>query len=294
MAGRVDITKTLTVRLPPYAWRTVGNVAQRRVARRLLRGGRASRDFRFFVGAAARRNGFAQHEVGPYGWRTSVGKCARDADEQTERKWSESLAAAARTHRSTPMQTEGRLRHGPPGRHHRRPRPCEIAAIVTAAAERQQPAGAHFVGELRKPRGGVAVGGGRVEEMRERIVGDAVCAALQNDELGPEAAQSFLDLSPCGEECVIGGARPQRNIEFGAARRARARLFASAGAGLERAAVFVDVGYEYPGVVLDRVEHAVAMMGFRWQTLPARPRSAKWATKAPCRSTPKGWPPGNP
>src|SRR3569833_4689775 len=102
-----------------------------------MRGGRASRDFRFFVGAAARRNGFAQHEVGPYGWRTSVDKCARDADEQTERKWSESLAAAARTHRSPPMQTEGRLRLGLFGRFLRCFCLCVFAAIVPAAAHRQ-------------------------------------------------------------------------------------------------------------------------------------------------------------
>src|SRR3569623_496040 len=83
MTGRVDITKILTVRLPPYAWRAIGDVAQRRVARRLLRGGRGSRGFRFFGAAAARRNGFAQHEVGPYGWRSGVNQCGRDTDEQT-------------------------------------------------------------------------------------------------------------------------------------------------------------------------------------------------------------------
>ena len=98
-------------------------------------------------------------------------------------------------------------------------------------------------------------------KVRDRIALKAVGAALHDDELWSHGVQVRLDLFPGLMEVAVIRARRERDVQLGATCTARAGLLGSAGAGVKKAAVFVEVGEQQIGVVLETVKDAVAMMG---------------------------------
>ena len=101
---------------------------------------------------------------------------------------------------------------------------------------------------------------GAEREMRERVAGEAVGTALQHDELGRVVLEMPQYACPYGLEGGIIGARRERQVQFGAARGALAALFGAAGARIEKSTIFVDVGEDQLRLVLEGVEHTVAVM----------------------------------
>ena len=94
-----------------------------------------------------------------------------------------------------------------------------------------------------------------------RVSGQAIGAALHDDELGPLRINEVLYTGPGGGKLGISGAWRQRDIELDTARARLARLMRMAGARIEIAAVFVDIGEYEVRVVFERIEHAIAMVG---------------------------------
>src|SRR5690606_20707683 len=81
-----------------------------------------------------------------------------------------------------------------------RPSAREIAAVVTAAAHRENAAVPEFVGERTQTCRGVRVRFLREPKMRDRIACQAVGAALEQDELGAPFAQQRFGALPEREE----------------------------------------------------------------------------------------------
>ena len=99
-------------------------------------------------------------------------------------------------------------------------------------------------------------------QVRDRIAFEAVGAALEQDELGRPGAQVVLDLRarPRGSRSSLAPGGSGR-FSFVPTRRARRRFRRAApGAGIQVAAVLVEVGEQQIRIVLERVEHAVAVM----------------------------------
>ena len=116
------------------------------------------------------------------------------------------------------------------------------------------------IGEHAEPARSVRVSFGRQLQVRDRIAGQRVGAALQQDQLGLGFLEIALDFLPRREEHRVVGARRQRDVELRAGGGAAARLAAAPGAGIEIAAVLVQVREQHVGILLEGVEHAVAVM----------------------------------
>ena len=71
---------------------------------------------------------------------------------------------------------------GEQGLHHAAPGPRDIAAIVAAAAQRQHAAVAEPVGQQAQFARRARMTGARELQVRDRIAGDAVGTALENQE----------------------------------------------------------------------------------------------------------------
>ncbi len=96
--------------------------------------------------------------------------------------------------------------------------------------------------------------------MRERIAGEPVGAALQDEELRPRRVEEALGLLPCAHELRVAGPGSERQVELGAFRGAASGLVDAAGAGIEELAVLVDIDRDYVRIVFELVEHPVAMV----------------------------------
>ncbi len=97
-------------------------------------------------------------------------------------------------------------------------------------------------------------------QVRDRVARETVRAALEQHELRLMPFQVGFDRGPGRHEFLVAGARRQRQIQLGAACRTEAGLLGRAGARIEGPAVLVQVGENHSGIVLERVEHAVAVM----------------------------------
>ncbi len=147
------------------------------------------------------------------------------------------------------------------GLHDPGPGPREVAPVVAAAARSDDPAFAILVGEPAQRRRGLCVRFFGPAKVRYRIALEAVGAALHDDELWPHGVQVGLDLFPGFTEVAVIRARRKRDIQLRATCPARAGLLGSAGAGVEKASVFVEVGEQQIGVVLETVKDTVTVMG---------------------------------
>ena len=96
--------------------------------------------------------------------------------------------------------------------------------------------------------------------MRDRVARKRVGTALKQDELGLPLLDIALDFAPRSLKRGIVGAGRQRDIELGADGNAAARLLARARAGIEKPAVLVQVGEGELGILLEGIEHTVAVV----------------------------------
>src|ERR1700676_989952 len=80
-----------------------------------------------------------------------------------------------------------RISGGEQGLHHPAPGSGDIAAIVAAAAQRQDAAMAQPIGQQTQFTRRACVAGAREMQVRNRITGDTVGTALQDHEGGREA-----------------------------------------------------------------------------------------------------------
>ena len=101
---------------------------------------------------------------------------------------------------------------------------------------------------------------GRQAQVRNRITLETVGAALQDHELRGELLQMRHDIRPHGREHAVVRARRQRHVELQAARGALAGFLRHARARIEVAAILVQVGEYHRRVILERIEHAVAVV----------------------------------
>ena len=83
---------------------------------------------------------------------------------------------------------------------HRVPRERQVVAIIAAAAKPHDASARELVGELAQATRGMRMSRRRVLQMRKRIAGETVRAALENDEFGPESPQEFRDPLPFAHE----------------------------------------------------------------------------------------------
>ncbi len=97
--------------------------------------------------------------------------------------------------------------------------------------------------------------------MGQRVAGETVCPALEDDELRLRLIEIGLDLPPRITEIRIVGARRQRQIELGADRGPVPGLVAGAGTREQESPVLMDIGKQYVRVFSESVVHAVTMMG---------------------------------
>ncbi len=96
--------------------------------------------------------------------------------------------------------------------------------------------------------------------MGDRIAFQAVGTALQDDELGRMPLHVLDDAGPDGVEHTVVGTWWQRDVELGSACRTSPFLLRAAGAGVEVMPVLMDIGKDDARIVLEPVEHAVAVM----------------------------------
>jgi len=97
-------------------------------------------------------------------------------------------------------------------------------------------------------------------QVRDRVAFEAVRAALEQDEVGTAGAQVVLHLLPSRVVVLVARTGWQRQVEFRAERRADAGFLRHPGAGVEIAAVLVQIREQQVRVVLECVEHAVAVV----------------------------------
>ena len=116
------------------------------------------------------------------------------------------------------------------------------------------------LGERGQVTCGAAVRPGTERQVRERIPGDAVGAALQNDELGRVVLEVAQDLRPGHLECRIVGTRCQGQVEFGAGRRTAPAFVGATRARIEEPAILVQVGENHLRVALEPVKDAITVM----------------------------------
>ena len=105
------------------------------------------------------------------------------------------------------------------------------------------------------------VRGGREGEVRQRVTGEAVGTALQQDELGALRLEELERRPPSGIERGVVGTRRERRVVLRTGRCALARLRGAAGPRVEVTAVLVQVDERDRRIVLEGVEHAVAVVG---------------------------------
>src|SRR5580700_5526235 len=152
----------------------------------------------------------------------------------------------------------------------------EIGAIVATSAERQHPAMSESLGKLRQLACGTAVRCGREAHMGDRVAVDAVRTALQKNELGRESLEVLNHFRPdTGEDRVIR-TRGHGNVELGSGRLTATGLGGGARTGIKSVPILVNVGEHHARIVLESVEHAVAVMGVDVDI--ADPRQATVAT----------------
>src|SRR5688572_23419533 len=143
---------------------------------------------------------------------------------------------------------------------HRAPRPGEVPQAVAAAAECHQPPLRMALREHDGAPRGVGMRGRRELQVRERIAGEPVGAALQDAKLRPRCVEEALGRLPCAEELRIAGPGRERQVELCAFRSAASRLVEAPGAGIQELAVLVDIDRDYVRVVFELVVHPVAMV----------------------------------
>src|SRR5579864_6029774 len=153
--------------------------------------------------------------------------------------------------RDTGLPLEEALQHRVPGL-------SEIAAVISAAAERQHPAVSEPLGALPEAPAGTAVRAGREPQMRDRVALETVGSALQDDELGVEALQMRHHPRPgCGKHFIVRAWR-QRHVELHADGCPATGLPARTGPRVEVAPVLVQVGEHHRRVVQSRDGHESA------------------------------------
>jgi len=126
------------------------------------------------------------------------------------------------------------------------------------------------IGEPAEPRGRSPVCRSRVIEVGEGVSGEAVGAALEDDELGLGVVDVSLDPLPSVEEGVVARARWQWDIELGSLGCARTGLVDPACARIEKAAVFLTPWRER------RISMAIPQ-SLKTQNPPASWRRAWWS-----------------
>ena len=102
---------------------------------------------------------------------------------------------------------------------------------------------------------------GRILKLRERVTGQPIGPALQDEELRRVLFQMRFYRRPGLHELTIARTRRQFDVELGAGGGARASLVGAPAAGKQRATVLMQVGDDYPRVGFKAVEHPIAMMG---------------------------------
>ena len=119
---------------------------------------------------------------------------------------------------------------------------------------------AQFFGQRGEIARGPAMGFGREPHVGDGVPFDAVGARLEQDELGLELAQVREHPRPLGGKDRIVRTRRHGNVELGARRRAAADFLLATRAGVQVAAVLVDVGEYQVRIALESVVHAVAVV----------------------------------
>ena len=94
---------------------------------------------------------------------------------------------------------------------------------------------------------GMNVRVGAVVQLAQRIAGQAIGAALQQDELRRIGLKVLLHFPEGGQELGVAVTGLKANIDLGAAPRAPALFVLRAGTGVLPAAVLVNVREEKPG-----------------------------------------------
>jgi sulfate-transporting ATPase len=117
------------------------------------------------------------------------------------------------------------------------------------------------IGEVGKFAGSASVRACRQAQVRNRIALETISPALQKQEFRLEALQVVDHTRPNFRKRRIGGARRQRQVELGAGGGATPCFMHSAGAGIQITSIFMDIGNDHVRVILERVEHPVAVMG---------------------------------
>ncbi|GMQ87569.1 MAG: hypothetical protein BMS9Abin08_0773 [Gammaproteobacteria bacterium] len=100
----------------------------------------------------------------------------------------------------------------------------------------------------------------RIFQVSDWIAGQTVGAALQQDKFRFCLIEEYFRRFPCLEKELIVGTGRHRNIQFGTGSRTATGFFHSTGPGIEVAAIFVEIHKHKIRVVLEGVEHAIAVM----------------------------------
>ena len=96
--------------------------------------------------------------------------------------------------------------------------------------------------------------------MRDRIALETVGTALHDDELRFAGFEVLLHALPDQRKFCVVGAGGQRHVQLGPARRAGAGLISGAGPRVQEATILVNIGKQGVRIILETVEHAVAVV----------------------------------
>lgn len=145
--------------------------------------------------------------------------------------------------------------------HHRTPGIGQIIQIVTASPQGQQPTSAMAVSQVTEPGGGMAMGLAAEGQMGDRIAGDTIGTALQQNELRLRFFYKALHLLPCLQEELIIRPRWQRDIELGPFRLTCASLLHRACSRVEKTAILMQIDENQIRITLESIEDAITMVG---------------------------------
>src|SRR3984957_1741797 len=137
----------------------------------------------------------------------------------------------------------------------------QILAVVAPAPQGQHPPVTAPLCQRREVAGGMPVGAGGEAQVGDGIALQAVGAALQDHEFGVEFLKVRHDARPDTFEDLIIRTRGQGQVELHAARSPGTDLLRSARARIKIATILVHVGEHHRRIVLESVEHAVAVVG---------------------------------
>jgi len=144
--------------------------------------------------------------------------------------------------------------------YYRGPGPGQVLAVITATSQRQQPSAAMAFSQQFQTLCSMSMRLCRIFQVSDWVAGQTVGATLQQDKLRFCPIKECFRRFPCLEKDLITGTGRHRNVQFGTGSRTATGFFHSTGPGIEVAAIFVEVHKHKIRVVLEGVEHAIAVM----------------------------------